>query len=197
MFLLRSIKAYLCPGAASGGAIAPPPHVFFFFFCLSAQSRMVIIPLPHYWRRKSVRVPPAERQAGAVLSETFCPPPKQTPWRCPCLCPNMINFDGVDFSERHSEEVIGFFWCSVLCLEYQEKSLMHCLGMPRRTVCHMFFLFRTCTKFNQNILILACTKASLIFKLWKNNFFGKMWLIKCYWNSWAATVCITGLKAPT
>ena len=25
----------------------------------------------------------------------------------------MINFDAVDFSERHSEEVIGFFWRSV------------------------------------------------------------------------------------
>ena len=28
------------------------------------------------------------------------------------LCPN-INFDGVDFSECRSEEVISFFWCSV------------------------------------------------------------------------------------
>ena len=25
----------------------------------------------------------------------------------------MINFDGVDFSERRSEEVMSFFWCSV------------------------------------------------------------------------------------
>ena len=25
----------------------------------------------------------------------------------------MINFDAVDFSERRSEEVISFFWCSV------------------------------------------------------------------------------------
>ena len=25
------------------------------------------------------------------------------------LCPNMINFDGVDFSEHHSEEVVSFF----------------------------------------------------------------------------------------
>ena len=29
------------------------------------------------------------------------------------MCPNMINFDAVDFSERHPEEVISFFWCSV------------------------------------------------------------------------------------
>ena len=29
------------------------------------------------------------------------------------LCPNMINFDVVDFSERRSEEVVSFFWCSV------------------------------------------------------------------------------------
>ena len=27
-----------------------------------------------------------------------------------CLCQNMINFDAVDFSECHSEEVISFFW---------------------------------------------------------------------------------------
>ena len=25
------------------------------------------------------------------------------------LCPNMINFNGVDFSERRPEEVISFF----------------------------------------------------------------------------------------
>ena len=25
------------------------------------------------------------------------------------LCPNMINVDAVDFSERHPEEVISFF----------------------------------------------------------------------------------------
>ena len=29
------------------------------------------------------------------------------------LCPNMINFDAVDFSERRPEEVISFFWRSV------------------------------------------------------------------------------------
>ena len=29
------------------------------------------------------------------------------------LCPNMINFDAVDFSERRTEEVMGFFWRSV------------------------------------------------------------------------------------
>ena len=29
------------------------------------------------------------------------------------LCPNMINFDGVDFSECRSEEAISFFWHSV------------------------------------------------------------------------------------
>ena len=31
----------------------------------------------------------------------------------PNLCPNMNNFDVVDFSECHSEEVISFFWRSV------------------------------------------------------------------------------------
>ena len=39
------------------------------------------------------------------------------------LCPNMINFDGVDFSECRSEEVISFFWHSVylwklVCVPY-------------------------------------------------------------------------------
>ena len=29
------------------------------------------------------------------------------------LCPNMIHSDAVDNSERRSEEVISFFWCSV------------------------------------------------------------------------------------
>ena len=29
------------------------------------------------------------------------------------LCPNIIHFDGVDFSERRPEEVISFFWRSV------------------------------------------------------------------------------------
>ena len=29
------------------------------------------------------------------------------------LCPNIINFDSVDFSGRHPEEVISFFWRSV------------------------------------------------------------------------------------
>ena len=31
----------------------------------------------------------------------------------PNMCPNMNHFDAVDFSERHSEEVISFFWRSV------------------------------------------------------------------------------------
>ena len=29
------------------------------------------------------------------------------------LCPNMINFDALDFRNSLSEEVISFFWCSV------------------------------------------------------------------------------------
>ena len=29
------------------------------------------------------------------------------------LCPNIINFDGVDFSGHRPEEVISFFWRSV------------------------------------------------------------------------------------
>ena len=29
------------------------------------------------------------------------------------LCPNMINFDALDFIECRLEEVISFFWCSV------------------------------------------------------------------------------------
>ena len=31
----------------------------------------------------------------------------------------MINFDAVDFSERRSEEVISFFWCSVYISFFQ------------------------------------------------------------------------------
>ena len=37
----------------------------------------------------------------------------------PNLCPNMNNFDVVDFSECHSEEVISFFWRSVYL--FQER----------------------------------------------------------------------------
>ena len=29
------------------------------------------------------------------------------------LCPNMINSDAVDLSDRRPEEVISFFWCTV------------------------------------------------------------------------------------
>ena len=38
----------------------------------------------------------------------------------PNLCPNMNNFDSVDFSECHSGEVISFFWRSVYfdCVHY-------------------------------------------------------------------------------
>ena len=32
------------------------------------------------------------------------------------LCPNIIKFDSVDFSERRPEEVISFFWRSVYFL---------------------------------------------------------------------------------
>ena len=32
------------------------------------------------------------------------------------LCPNIINFDRVNFSERRPEEAISFFWCSVYIL---------------------------------------------------------------------------------
>ena len=35
------------------------------------------------------------------------------------LCPNIINFDSVDFSKRRPEEVISFFWRSVYVL-FQE-----------------------------------------------------------------------------
>ena len=34
----------------------------------------------------------------------------------------MINFDAVDFSERRSEEVISFFWCSVYMYAQEETS---------------------------------------------------------------------------
>ena len=38
-----------------------------------------------------------------------------------CLCPNMIHFDGVDFSERRSEEVLSFFWRSVYHEHWEAK----------------------------------------------------------------------------
>ena len=38
------------------------------------------------------------------------PPP---PVKIAYLCPNMINFDAMDFSERRPEEVMSFFWHSV------------------------------------------------------------------------------------
>ena len=34
------------------------------------------------------------------------------------LCPNIINFDSVDFCERRPEEVICLFWCSVYFASY-------------------------------------------------------------------------------
>ena len=40
----------------------------------------------------------------------------------PNLCPKMNHFDGVDFSECHSEEVISFFWRSVY------KAVDYCQG---------------------------------------------------------------------
>ena len=39
------------------------------------------------------------------------------------LCPNIINFDAVDFSERRPEEVISFFWRSVYFTEDIESRL--------------------------------------------------------------------------
>ena len=36
------------------------------------------------------------------------------------LCPNMNHFDSVDFSERHSEEIISFFWRSVYIFNVTE-----------------------------------------------------------------------------
>ena len=37
------------------------------------------------------------------------------------LCPNMTNFDAMDFSERRSEEVISFFWRSMYILNQKSK----------------------------------------------------------------------------
>ena len=39
------------------------------------------------------------------------------------LCPNIINFDSVDFSERRPEEVISFFWRSV----YHQSNILSTL----------------------------------------------------------------------
>ena len=40
------------------------------------------------------------------------------------LCPNIINFDIVHFSERRPEEVISFFWRSVYDSHHQKLSLL-------------------------------------------------------------------------
>ena len=48
----------------------------------------------------------------------------------PELCPNMIHFDAVDFSEWHSNEVISFFWRSV----YIELSDVHSSVVCIRTI---------------------------------------------------------------
>ena len=42
------------------------------------------------------------------------------------LCPNIIEFDSVDFRERRPEEVISFFWCSVY-LYVGHRRLSDCL----------------------------------------------------------------------
>ena len=52
------------------------------------------------------------------------------------LCPNMINFDGVDSSKRRSEEVISFSWRSVyihFCRKYKfmNTSLQHTHFCPK------------------------------------------------------------------
>ena len=41
------------------------------------------------------------------------------------LCPNMINFDAVDFSERRPEEVISIFdaQCTLLLIQFQTNGL--------------------------------------------------------------------------
>ena len=42
----------------------------------------------------------------------------------------MINFDGVNFSERRPEEVISFFWCSVYMYINYSLSKYTCMSPP-------------------------------------------------------------------
>ena len=53
------------------------------------------------------------------------------------LCPNIINFDCVDFSERRPEEVISFFWRSV----YKDLNYMYVEEMhpPNRSELHVMW----------------------------------------------------------
>ena len=68
-------------------------------------------------------------------------------------CPNMINFDGVNFSEHRSEKVISFFWRSVynLPIIYQiaEKKTK-----------------QTCKQKISHIPFLLITKTKCLFELW-------------------------------
>ena len=78
-------------------------------------------------------------------------------WMCllriklPYLCLNMNHFDGVDFSECHSEEVVSFFWRSVYfnavsCnhgITSQESSYFAITLCFHIAWCIRFFFFRT------------------------------------------------------
>ena len=69
--------------------------------------------------------------------------------RCAKLCPNMIHFDALDFSECCSEEVISFFWCSMylkantdttqggITLHFQFTFMFYCI---RYVASHSFAL---------------------------------------------------------
>ena len=52
------------------------------------------------------------------------------------LCLNMINFDAVNFSERHSEEVMSFFRCSVYKLYTQLQLIVTYSDMLNRVQSH-------------------------------------------------------------
>ena len=63
----------------------------------------------------------------------------------------MINFDGVDFSERRAEEVISFFWCSVqtcqvvrfnrILSDFQCKIRMYDFSCKTTIFFWIFFIF--------------------------------------------------------
>ena len=65
------------------------------------------------------------------------------------LCPTMINFDAVDFSERHPEEVISFFWRSV----YIKMLAILSIGKCHRKQCRKKILcyIGTCVMYIYNV----------------------------------------------
>ena len=83
----------------------------------------------------------------------------------PNLCPNMINFDGLDFSERRSEEVISCFWCSVYFLSFIlhtvtlfSPCLLTCTFATTRSIPHTVnYVIITLKHYRHHLTVVFCT----------------------------------------